>query len=93
MHYVYILHSSNKNAFYIGETSDIEERIIQHNTGHFTNAYTKIAQDWIYFHLISCENSIQARKIEKHIKSMKSKSYFINLSKYPEMTEKLLSKY
>jgi putative endonuclease len=35
----------------------------------------------------------QARKIEKHIKNMKSRSYYYNLKKYPAIVEKLKNKY
>jgi putative endonuclease len=35
----------------------------------------------------------QSRKIEKHIKRMKSKTFIENLKKYPELIEKLKRKY
>lgn len=93
MHFVYIIHSPSKETYYIGETSDIQIRIQWHNSGQFKNSHTKIANDWILFYSIACINIEQARKIEKHIKSMKSKTYLLNLKKYPEITEKLLLKY
>jgi putative endonuclease len=34
-----------------------------------------------------------AGKIEIHIKKMKSRSYLINLSKYPEIGQKLITKF
>ncbi|MEY2869161.1 MAG: hypothetical protein RIR01_1641 [Bacteroidota bacterium] len=93
MHFVYIIYSSEKDTFYIGETSDMELRLQWHNSGLFKKAHTKIANDWILFHLIECTNIFQARKIERHIKNMKSKTYISNLKKYPEISEKLLLKY
>ncbi|MEO8254857.1 MAG: GIY-YIG nuclease family protein [Flavobacterium sp.] len=93
MHYVYVINSPSKDTFYIGETSDIENRLQWHNSGIFENSYTKIANDWQLFHLIQCKDIFQARKIEKHIKNMKSKTYILNLKKYPEISEKLLLKY
>ncbi|WP_278034522.1 GIY-YIG nuclease family protein [Flavobacterium nitratireducens] len=93
MHFVYIIYSSDKDTFYIGETSDIELRQEWHNSTIFKNSHTKIANDWTVFHLIKCVDIFQARKIEKHIKSMKSKTYIYNLKKYPEISEKLLLKH
>ncbi|KIA97768.1 endonuclease [Flavobacterium sp. KMS] len=93
MHFVYIIYSPSKETYYIGETSDIQIRIQWHNLGQFKNSHTKIANDWTLFYSIECVDIYQARKIEKHIKSMKSKTYLLNLQKYPEITEKLLLKY
>jgi putative endonuclease len=33
MHFVYILYSPSKNKFYVGETSNLEERLNQHHNG------------------------------------------------------------
>ena len=92
-HCVYILFSKKANSYYIGETSDLANRLHWHNTGEFKKSYTKIANDWEIFFVINCKNSIQARKIEKHVKKMKSKVYIENLLLYPEIINKLLEKY
>lgn len=55
--------------------------------------FTANANDWKLFLLISCKSKTQALSIEKHIKKMKSKTYIENLKKYPEMIDKLKSKY
>ena len=88
-HFCYILFSPSVKKYYIGETEDIDSRILQHNTGFFKDSYTKIADDWKLFLSIECLNRIQARKIEAHIKKMKSKKYIENLKKYPEIISKL----
>ena len=90
---VYILYSESTDSYYIGETIDIENRLLEHNTHFFTGAFTKRADDWAVFLTIECKNRTQARKIESHIKRMKSKTYILNLKKYPEMTERLIAKY
>ncbi len=46
MHYVYILYSLKADRYYIGETSNIEQRLQQHNEGVFIGSYTKISNDW-----------------------------------------------
>lgn len=90
---VYILYSKQLDRFYIGETIDLEKRIKQHNLGFYETAYTKKAKDWVLFHIITCNSRNQARKIETHIKKMKSKTYIQNLKIYPEITEKLKNKH
>ena len=55
--------------------------------------YTAKADDWVLYYVIECQSIEQARKIEKHIKKMKSKKYIENLKRYPEITQRLLKKY
>ncbi|WP_394759558.1 GIY-YIG nuclease family protein [Flavobacterium sp.] len=93
MHFVYVLYSRKTDSFYIGETSNIENRLLWHNNKEFQKAYTKITDDWGLYFQINCIDIIQARKIENHIKAMKSKIYIENLNKFPEISTKLLTKY
>ena len=58
-----------------------------------THRYSAIADDWMLFHSIDCENIKQAGNIERHIKRMKSSKYIRNLKLYPEISDKLLMKY
>jgi putative endonuclease len=90
---VYILFSNHLNRFYIGETSDVENRLKQHNSGFYDNSYTKKATDWEKYLLIECNSKRQSLKIETHIKKMKSVTYIKNLKKYPEIILKLKEKY
>ena len=90
---VYILYSQILDRYYVGETLDMEERIQQHNTGYYSDSYTKQSSDWCLYFKLECESRTQARKIESHIKKMKSRKYIQNLSKYPEISEKLLKTY
>ena len=91
--FVYIIYSKSINKYYVGETYSIEERLTQHNSKAFKDSFTTRAQDWIVVHSISCLNRSQARKIESHIKRMKSTTYIKNLIQHPEISEKLLLKY
>ena len=69
---VYILFSIHLNRFYIGETSDFENRLKQHNSGFYDNSYTKKVNDWEKYLLIECDSKHQSLTIEAHIKKMKS---------------------
>ena len=93
MYCVYIIYSKSIDSYYIGETIEIDERIVKHNSGFYEASYTKQSNDWCLFHKIDCKNRKQARLIEAHIKKMKSKVYIQNLKKYPEITQRLKEKY
>ncbi len=90
---VYILYSNRKNIFYIGSCLDLETRLKEHLNKQFNKSYTARADDWLIFLKIDNLAYEQARKIEQHIKKMKSKKYILNLKKYPEIIEKLIIKY
>ncbi len=87
----YILFSKSLNRFYVGYTSDIEERLRLHNTGYFGGkSYTSLSNDWELFLSIPCSSIEQAIYLETRIKKMKSRVYIQNLKKYPELKERLL---
>ena len=92
-HFVYILYSETVNRFYIGETFHVGDRLLKHNEHFFEHSFTKIAVDWEIFFVIECDNSTVARKIERHIKNMKSRTYILNLKLYPDISRKLVEKY
>jgi len=92
--YVYILYSRKLDKYYIGNTSlHPSERLEEHNTVRNPNAFTSKGIPWDLYYFIQCESRIQARRIEAHIKRMKSKRYIQNLSVYPEIERRLLEKY
>jgi putative endonuclease len=75
----------------VGYTSDFTERLKLHNEGYFGGrTYTSKVSDWILFLLIPCESIEQACFIEAKIKKMKSRKYYENLKKYPELIDKIL---
>ena len=92
MHQVYILHSEKLNRFYTGYTANLLERLEFHQNSE-SRKFTYNATDWALFLTIDCKTKQQGFQIEKHIKSMKSKIYIENLLKYPEMIEKLKTKF
>ncbi|WP_370691899.1 GIY-YIG nuclease family protein [Rhodonellum sp.] len=93
--FLYILFSTQLDRFYTGVTTlAVQERIENHiNKKYGKLNFTQKANDWVLHHYIQCEDFSQARKIEIHIKKMKSKIYIINLKKYPEIQAKFLLKH
>jgi putative endonuclease len=75
---VYILESIDDERFYIGQTNDLEKRLLLHNEGK-ANKFTRRYRPWSVFHLIQCSSRQQAKKVEAHIKRAKSKKYNVNI--------------
>ncbi|WP_228237949.1 GIY-YIG nuclease family protein [Allomuricauda sp. M10] len=90
---VYVIYSVKLDKYYIGESVDIPNRISQHNNRFFKNSFTSGSDDWEIFLVIECGSRELARKIESHIKKMKSRKYIEDLKKYPEIVSKLIKKY
>ena len=67
MYYVYILYSPRFNFTYKGMTSDIDRRINEHNAGKVR--LTKLKHPLELIHVELCVLRIEAREIEKYLKS------------------------
>jgi len=88
----YILFSRKLNKFYVGATNDnVEIRLEKHNDHSYgKNRYTAMANDWQVFLSIEANDYPHAIRIERKIKSMKSKTFIRNLKQYPELQNKLI---
>lgn len=93
MAFLYILYSSSQKKYYTGSCLDLEARLNDHMYKKYSQAFTSKGNDWELFLSISDLEYLQARRIETHIKKMKSKVYIENLKKYPELVNKLVNKY
>ena len=71
MHYAYILFSKSKNKYYIGSTSNLEERIKKHNSNH--KGFTGNTNDWEVVYSEKFESTQEARLRESQIKKWKSR--------------------
>jgi putative endonuclease len=71
--YVYIIYSQSIDKFYIGYTTDIEKRLIDHNSG--ISAFTSKTKDWKLKYSEKYETMELAMKREREIKSKKSRKY------------------
>jgi putative endonuclease len=75
---VYILYSAQLHKFYTGSCREVFERMDQHLSEFFADAFTASAKDGIIYLYIDGLAYGQARKIELHIKRMKSKAIYLN---------------
>jgi putative endonuclease len=90
----YILYSPSLDRFYVGSTTlPVEDRLARHNEGYYDLKWSAKGIPWNLFLSIPCETIAQARSIESHIKRMKSRQYYNNLLRYPEIIDVLKSKY
>ncbi|MBT8223205.1 MAG: GIY-YIG nuclease family protein [Eudoraea sp.] len=64
---VYVLRSEQDGRFYVGMSSDVEKRIIAHNSGRTKS--TKGYRPWKIIHLEDHPERTSARKREKYLKS------------------------
>ncbi len=69
----YILLSEKLNKFYVGATSDLDKRIIQHNSGR--QKFTSLGIPWKVVYYETFETLQAAKKREIQIKKMKSKKF------------------
>jgi putative endonuclease len=90
---VYIIYSPTIDQFYIGQTSDLEKRIKEHNSNAFYNSFTSKSNDWILFFSLECSSRTIALKIEQHIKKMRKRKYLFDLKEHPNISNQLLEKY
>jgi putative endonuclease len=88
---VYILYSCKLDKFYIGQTTDLNKRLLQHNDPNSSYS-TKAGRPWEIFLSIDCKSVSHAMKLERHIKNMKSKKFILNLKEYPELLERTIQR-
>ena len=77
MHFTYILYSDKKNKYYIGSTSNIDERLSKHNSDH--KGYTGGFGDWKVVYQEIYETKSEANQRELQIKKWKSRKMIENL--------------
>jgi len=76
-HFVYILQSQKDKKYYIGETSDVNARLIFHNSGRQRSTKNRIP--FVVVLVEEVENRELALQREKQIKSWKGGNAFKNL--------------
>ena len=75
MYYIYILYSDAHDRYYVGQSNDVQRRLAQHNEQE-KHAYTTRYRPWRLVKSYCVGESLGlARKIENHIKRLKSRKY------------------
>ena len=80
MHFVNNIYTAAFDRYYVGESIDPIERINQHNKGFYKSSSTSFAKDWQVKFVLPVRSKEDAIKIERYIKSMKSKAFIVKLT-------------
>ena len=91
-HFLYIIYSKSIDKFYVGESTDVDFRLNQHNNHHFKMNFTKAANDWTIKLQFRCDSRNKAIFLESFIKRMKSRKFIEKLINKPEILNDILSK-
>ena len=67
MYFVYAIHSEIVNRIYVGMSSNVEKRLLEHNSGKTKS--TKGYKPWTLFYKETLETRTEARIREKYLKS------------------------
>ncbi len=79
MYHTYILFSINKNKYYIGSTSNLQERLLKHNSNH--KGFTGGVGDWQVVYQENYQSKSEATQRELQIKKWKSRKVIESLMK------------
>jgi len=69
-YYTYILQSETTGQLYVGQTNDLDDRVIRHNSNQ--NKYTKNRGPWCVLFSRQFETRVEAMAFERQLKSWKS---------------------
>ncbi len=78
MYYIYILYSKTIDKYYIGSTSNVENRLAFHNSAR-NKIWSKRGQPWENVFEHEFESKKQALKAERFIKNQKSRKFIQKL--------------
>ena len=68
MHYVYLLKSINKSFLYVGTTSDLKRRLVEHNTGRSFATKTYAPFKLVYYEAYAHkkDSDLRERMLKHH---------------------------
>ena len=92
MFFVYVIYSKKLNRYYVGTTDCINKRIQQHNADFYSNSFTSKGIPWI-LKLTYQTTSENAYKLERFIKSMKSKKFIEKIIQNPDILKDVEAKF
>ena len=75
-YYIYILYSSLKERYYVGQTDNLDNRLERHNQGKVKS--TKYGVPWKLVHKIKVETRSEAVLLERKIKKRGAKRFIDN---------------
>lgn len=79
-YYVYILHSVTHNRYYIGQTQDVNDRIIRHNSGFEKS--TSPYRPWEIVLVLEKASRSEAMILERKLKNLNTEDLKKFIEKY-----------
>ena len=73
MYTVYILHSSTLQKYYVGQTQNIDNRLIEHNAGETKSLRTGIPWSLVWQTTVSTRQ--ESMEVEKKIKNIGARRF------------------
>ena len=73
MHYIYILQSEKDKQFYTGYAGDLQNRLVEHNSGKVKSTQNRLPLKLVYYE--ACQNQQDATHREKYLKTAWGKRY------------------
>ena len=92
LYLVYIIYSQKLYRHYVGTTDNVEQRHIEHNSILYQNSFTSRGIPWELKWKTDPLMSEVAYKLERFIKSMKSKKFIEKLIIQPQIIDDIISK-
>lgn len=75
MWFVYALYNAENRKIYVGQTSDIDRRLIEHNKKRGNHFTSKTSGVWILTYKEVVANRKEALKREKQLKSSRGREF------------------
>lgn len=75
MWFVYALYNRTEDKIYIGQTGNLEARILEHNRKRGNHFTSKIKGDWELIYKEEAQERKEALKREKQLKSHKGRDF------------------
>lgn len=74
-YFVYAIYNQNHNKFYIGQTFDIEKRLLEHNKKTLKGYTSKFDGEWVLIYKEESPSRQEALKREKQLKSFRGREF------------------
>lgn len=81
MFWVYAIYNSNVDKIYIGQTNNLDKRLLEHNQKRGNHYTAKFEGEWELIYKESIATRLEAIKREKQLKSQKGREFIHNLLK------------
>lgn len=75
MYHVYAIYNQSAKRFYIGQTVDLTQRLVQHNQGDYTGYTSRFQGEWKLIYNESVPTRSEALKREKQLKSFRGREF------------------